>query len=319
MNKFKIIVIILIFSSTSVFAKENVIKKNVFQFLDTYHERITNRVSDRAQWFDNFFGTNRLSEDNGTILRFSLGPEWSEDEHLKWKAQLRAKFDLPNLSEHLKLIIISDTEDELIDNIDGSSLSVEQKNRTRKNFVASALRWSIDFSKKHRVDLDMGIKFRLPMSPFARAHYDKVWQLNPDWRMTFSETVFGVINDESGETTRFDFDRKITKKMWMRVSNWATWSDESQGVDLHQSLSFYQHLSNKSALSYSAGWKSITEPYLRSESYHLNLHFRQNAFRPWIFFIVKPSIEYTRTNDWNDLFRIEFAFQAIFGKLKEFN
>ncbi len=295
---------------------ENVFKINFNKFIDNSHYKITNKVSERAQWFDDFFGTEKLQSKNKTTLRFSLGPEWSEEDDLKFRLKLRAKFDLPNVNKKLKIIVISDSEDKFLNSVDGSNLpsDIIVKGQNKRNFLASALRWSLDIQKKHHFDIDMGVKFRFPISPFARVSYDKKFKLNSDWQMTFSQTLFAVLNDESGETTRLDFDRKVGKKLSLRISNWATWSDESHGVDLHQALTIYQHICLKSAVSYGIGWKSITDPQVRSDSYNIFLNDRQNIFRPWAFFVAKPYADFTRENDWESKFKIELSLQVYFGK-----
>jgi hypothetical protein len=308
---------LVIFYSVSYANAENIFKENFNKFIDNSHYKITNKVSERAQWFDNFFGTEKVNSKNKTTLRFSLGPEWSEVDHLKMQFKLRAKFDLPNVNKKLKIIIISDSEDQFVNNVDGSNVATENNTKAlnnKNNFLSSALRWSLDIKKKHHIDLDLGVKFRFPLSPFARAYYAKKIKLNSDWQMTFSQTLFAVLNDESGETTRLDFDRRIAEKLALRFSNWATWSDESEGVDLNQTLTINQHICLKSAVSYGVGWKSITDPQVRSDQYNMFMNYRQNVFRPWMFFIVKPYAEFTRKNDWNSDFKIEFLLQAYFGK-----
>lgn len=299
---------------THLLSAESFWDRHIKSFIDHSQERISNQVSERALWFDQFFG-NEKSEENGSVIRLSLGPEWSNEDKFRLRMRLKGKMDLPNFKRRFKIIFISDTEQHFDESMDGSinhSENVDRRNNN-KNFFASALRWSIDLQREHKIDLDAGIKFKFPLSPFARAQYTKKYKLNDDWQLQFSQTIFAVLNDESGETTRFDFDRRLAKKLFFRFSNWATWSDESQGVDLFQSASLYQNICVKSALHYALSWKSITDPKLMSDTYTAQLQYRQNIYRPWFYFILEPAVSYAREDDWHPETRIRFMMQFYFG------
>lgn len=291
--------------------RPSTIWRKSYQLMDKTHSKFSSSLIKRVNWFDGMFGEYKLAEDDPSYFRLKHSFVWEELEGLRYSPRLRAKVYLPNLKKKIKLIVSNDEERILKDEISGNTTPFSRSESD--NFFSSALRWTYTKSKKMDIHFDLGVKFRFPVSPYVRARYERLHNINPVWDFFFTETLFAFLNDESGSTTKFHFRRKVGDNKSIGFTTTGTFSDESSGIDWEQSTGLFHQLSDFTTISYHAGISGVTNQDFEHTEINLGINFRQQFLRSWLFYELTPEVGFARLDQWDETVRFTISVEAVLG------
>ena len=275
-------------------------------FMDRAHLAVSKKVIGLANRFDLFFGDEFIEDEVGpTFVKLSSSVKVAEQLDLDTKFRASVRIPLPRLRHRMQLLIESmDNEDESVINDD----SVEDRD------LFTGLRYIFREDARIRLQTDGGIKFRPSPEPFARLRARKTIDLDP-WAIRFTETLFWFSDKGFGETSRLDLDRKLSENALFRSTSSATWSEDSKGVDMFQSLSLFKSLNGHRALGFELSADGHTSPSTVVEKYSARVRIRRNIHDGWMFLEISPEAEFPRDRDYKFSPLMTFKLEVLFGDI----
>lgn len=286
--------------------------------IDNSHSDIGKQFVNSAQWIDRYFALDQgLHHHNQSFFRITTAVQALQSEGLQPLFQVKAKVHLPHFKKRFKLIIDSAT-DSLLQNDEGGQNRLEQgQTQDGEDFsFTTALRWSLFSSLRQHWVIDSGVKLKSPLQAFVRTEYSYQKSLNRNWTFDFNQKLFGFINNESGGSTTFDFSKLISASRLFKVHQRLHLSDESEELELTHGYILHQTISPKKNLSLGCFVYGHTDPELEHTNWLISTEYRQNIFRPWLFFYATPSISYPRSEHWKPQHQLTLGLETFFGRFQ---
>ncbi len=252
-------------------------------------------------WFDSFFSDERIDENvrAGTRVRWQNDYVLTEGGIWQYTSNVRASFKLPKTKKNINLIFESEEEDRLDDVVPNT-----------KEEVKADLGLLYELTKSKRAKLSVRVK----LSPSITFRYRYQLPITETFTTRFTQEWYRRDNID-GTTSRIDFEKKLNDHFFVRQSNTVMHSEAYQGEEWSGSLVLYQHLSDKSALSYESSVQGITDPDTYTKNTRLGVRYRTNFYRKWLFYEVVPAMNWNkelitdeREKAWEVLFRLEVNF-----------
>lgn len=267
--------------------------------LDSSHDYLVSFIDDPIIWFDSFFGDERMDEENlpVTFIRLRLVTRYTEGDGFTFPVRVRASVRMPNLNKKFRFIVIGASADESRSILSDDSSDLVDSNGNRGEKTNVGLRYSIYQSLREYISFGGGLRFSLPLEYYVRVRYRRFLHIGEVNVVRFSETGFWNSLDGFGETSRLDFDRKLTKTTSGRLSFIGTYSNISQGVDWGSEANIFKKLNKKSALSFDLGAYGRTRPVREVTTYRVGLRYRRNIYRPWLFVELAPEESWVLQDD----------------------
>ena len=268
---------------------------------DDAHTYLSIQFCEPSVWFDSFFSDERIDEEvrAGTRVRWQNDYVLTEGGTWGFKSNLNASFKLPNIKKSINLVFEGDDEEDLANVVPGAG--DEDKNNVGLLY---------EVTESERVNFSVRVK----LSPSISFRYRYTWPRSESFKIRFTQAWFRRDNAD-GTISRIDFEKKLDEKFFLRQSNSVEHSENFDGKEWTSSLVLYQHLTDKSALSYESSMAGVTEPERYTKNRRLGMRYRQNVYRKWLFYEIAPAVNWSKplpTDDreaaWEVLFRLEVNF-----------
>ncbi len=302
------LIITLLLSATAASAdtqySPHKLEKN---WLDNTHGFIVHHADNIAEWFDGFFGDARMEEEAPySTVRLRLEAAWDENSDFDHDISLRGKIRLPKLNKRLSLLFQDDDEDSR------DELNVDEQDSPDD----VALQYTAREKNNYRIDTKLGLTSSLDPKASIRYRYRR--PVNDDIFGRFSTEVGYKGGDGAALRNRLDFDKTLDAKRVLSWNNRADWKEDEHGVEWSTSLVLNRRLSHKQAIAYYLSVAGQTQPESDGldNSYGLGLRYRQNIFRPWLFYEVQPNYRWAKYENHSSrdgaagiFFRLEAVFE----------
>jgi hypothetical protein len=287
--------------------------------IDQTHLALGHRFVNSARWFDRYFNRDeQLSIPNESYFRLNTAMRRIQGDGFSPQLQFKARFHLPYFKRRFKLVVDSASESLLNEEFLGKSSTEQELDRNNdKNYsLSTALRWSIFNNLKHHWVVDSGVKIKLPMKAYLRTEYQYIKHLRYGWSLLFNQKLFAVINDESGSASLLEFSHPISDNRLLKFHHHFRLTDETDDLEFTHGLTMYQSLGRANrAISYGGHFYGRTDPKVEHIGWSIYSQYRQNIFRPWMFFYFEPSISYPREEQWKAQHHFTVGFESYFGKI----
>lgn len=268
---------------------------------DETHTYLSIQFCQPSVWFDSFFSDERSDEEvrAGTHIRWQNDYILTEGGVWQYVTNFHASFKLPHVKKSINLVFEGDEEDDLADITPGTS------DEDNKNF---GLLYEI--TKSERANFSVRVK----LSPSISLRYRYTWPVTDTFKTRFTQELSRQDNAD-GTISRIDFEKRLDERFLLRQSNSVEHSESFDGKQWLSSLVLFQHLSDKSALSYESSAVGVTEPQRYTKNRRLGIRYRRNFYREWLFYEIAPAVNWSKplaTDDrdaaWEILFRLEVNF-----------
>ncbi len=295
-------------------------------WLDRSQVRIYNTVCETAAWFDGFFGDYRYDRETGnTYGRIGVGSFYDQRDGWDQDFRLRAKYALPSIRRKGSLLVGRGDEEELIEErtvseLEGLPSRGPNDDRDDSLYVGFGFR---GFEQGARgLDYSVGVKVRSSPELYAKSSYHQGWNLSPKDYVRLRPILYWKSDEGVGSTLTVEYDRLIGEAMLFRWGNFGNISEDSDvdGVAWGESLSLFQVLSKRRALTYRVFVSGETGNEVPVKNYGFEFRYRQRILREWLF------IEYLGRLSWPRQLIIEdrdsnlgagIQLQAYFGPAPE--
>ncbi len=286
---------------------------------DRSQETISERLHRFSGVVDKFF-----AEDNYTIeskdsrMRVSLANRYQRFYDPALEPRMSLSLALPNTKRHWRLRFQSD--DESFEDHDSSLI---QQNNLAESITSTsfttALGLMLETSELINIQFDAGIRFRTPIDPFTRFRARRTFHWH-DLKFRVAETLQWRKSYGNTAETQVEFETPIFQSKYLyRTTTQITYWDINSYLSASQSFTFYQPLTDKSAIAYTFGVAGQNEDELHLKkkdqlnSYWIETRYRKNFYSNWLFYQITPGITRERDYDFRNSPRIEFKIEAVYG------
>ena len=273
---------------------------------DRVQRSISENINSAAQWIDSFFDDDRfIAEDATTKLRLSESVFLEHDEGPEYKTKVNLSIDIPKTKKRLRVFLAS--EEDTNKTPDTLFNRVENSNETS----AAGVQYFAKASKKRNLSLTTGIKLD-SAEFFIGPRYRRTFKFDT-WNLRFTQRLRWLSSKGWEATTRFDYERLLSEKLFFRHTVEGRWRKEDEGYRYEIRPSLIQQLHSKKAIEYQ--WNTLfkTKPKHRLESSVLLVRYRRNFKRKWLFYEINPQIALRNDEDFKPKAGIAFKIEVVFG------
>lgn len=279
--------------------------------LDETHAAWSRQVQDLGVRLDRLFGGTQFVPDRSSYIRVSTTLLVEEDS-TEFEPRLRARLALPNTERRLSLVLESD-DDEQFDRGPGAgdpSPPVLLRPEDDQGFTAG-LRYLRRLGNALEFDADAGIRVRAPPDPFVRARigrsfFSGLWEFRP------SEELYWRYHRGVGARTQVLAQRALAGPQFFRSISEADWVHREQQFYYAQDFIFSHEFTPLNAVQARIGGRGESSPH-RLETWFVNIGWRRNIYKRWLFAEVRPELLFEREDDFRAEPRIFLTLEAYFG------
>jgi hypothetical protein len=290
---------------------EPIQKESKLVILDTTHKYISENVEKYVTAIDRFFANEALYKyTTDSYVQLSGDVLFEETGEIGYGANLRARVDMPGTKKRFKLIFDTDPtekQDPLERSVDESPAAAVEES----DLFGSIQREREIRGWKFRPSI--GVKFNLPLEPFVKAQFTNIYPLR-SWTLRADQNFYWFDDSGFGSDSTIEFDRPVGQENLFRASSFARWTEENEFFQLSQIFTFYQTLSSRRKISYQIGAYGQTSPTWVMTDYLLVVRYRQLVHREWLFFEIRPQVQYSKENDWDDEVSLLLRLEMLFGR-----
>lgn len=266
-------------------------------WIDRMQRGVYSSVCGSAAWFDGLFGTPRYDQDSEeTFGRLGLFEKYDRRDKLDTRLRLRARFSLPNLENRLKLTLGRGDEQALVEERPTDSENPRPANLQSVDDDAWLL--GLGYNKQggleNGFDFGVGVRLSSGLDPYAKASYRHNFFFGGDTMLRFRETPFWRDSRGFGATTQVSLDHLATNTVLLRWNNIATVAEDTEGFEWGTSTTVFHSLGKRRGISYTALVGGETRADVRIQDYGIDVRYRQNVFREWLFMELSTSLTWPR-------------------------
>ncbi|WP_440903492.1 hypothetical protein ACMZOO_11560 [Catenovulum sp. SX2] len=277
---------------------------------DEVQEDVSDRITTTANWFDGFFGQDKLDKDRASAsAKLRLGYVPIERDFARFEHQFRLRARLPNLEDKWD-VIVSDYNDSN-ESHESERVINETQGQQKKEDLTVAVRYI--HSQDNRNFISTRVGFAKGADIYIRTRYRRQFSLADKLSLETEPAIYYYI--AHGYGARFDFKidyQSSETSLWRQDNSWEYIEDEEYPEWRHNLL-FYHQLNNQSALiSGIFAHGEIINGY-KLENKGIFVRYRAQALRDWFYFEIEPFIHYPDFRDHAHTpgiaLRIEINFQ----------
>ncbi|PSJ46640.1 hypothetical protein C7H85_08470 [Zobellella endophytica] len=279
------------------------------------HDAVSHWVSNTSRNIDGFFGTDdSLHVENGSYLRLSQELEWNDTENFSAESAVRFRLDLPTTKERLRLIIESDPEESQGTLAEQGSNRLRTDQRGTGSTVIGLSRLGRgDKTREWDVGVGAGVKFRLPLDPYARITGERLWQLDESpWQLASYNRASWFNEDGYSVRSKWDLGRPLDEHRHLRFVTNVQWQETVDTLEYSEAVELNQILGRRSVIRYAvvAVGQSASDP--RLHDYYLLSHYRRNLHRELLFLDVIPELHFPREQDYEPQWGLTLRLEVLF-------
>lgn len=282
--------------------------------IDRTHEAWSHQVMEIGVWLDRLFGGEEFVPDRSSYVRLRTTALLREGDS-EVEPRLRARITLPNTERRLSLMLESEDE-ERFDRGAGQEPGppVLLRSPGDGGFTAG-LRYLSQLWDVVDLDTDAGVRLRsgLP-DPFVRARIRRAVQLD-GWELRPLQELYW--REQKGAGARFQLivQRPLGGARFFRSISEVDWVHRERSTYYAQDLVFSHALSRLNAVQAVIGVRGESHPQ-RVESWFVNIGWRRNIYKDWLFAEVRPELLFERDADFQAEPRLFLTLEAYFGNFR---
>lgn len=265
---------------------------------------------------DMFF-TNQSSGANDSSIFVYTSFYKREGEKIETDFDFQLKFDLPNTTKKLK-IVIEKQQDDIANALSDTSAPETKVNTIRgrvtrkvKDSYAASASYFLKQSKYFISSLRFGIRLDLPINPYVKL------ELQKDFRakyvnMGVSQKFILYRQEGFQNVSQLSFNKKIGKNFQLDLINSLVWTDETDKFLARNNLVLYQDLGDERSLSYSLGANAKLSPAYYYDNYDVSLSYKQLLYANWLYGTFTAGADFPKADNFDDDKFVQIRFDIFF-------
>jgi hypothetical protein len=262
-------------------------------------------------------GTNQ-SDNNSSLFAYSSFTK-AEGQKLQSQYDFQAKFDLPNTTKNLKIVIEKQQDDianVLSDNAVSNNKTITQDGRTftkTQTHYMAGLKYFSKPSDFVNSSLHLGIRVDLPLNPSLKLNLDKVIKTQI-MTIGFLQELILYRQEGFSEVSQVSFNRQLTTRLSAAFVNSLVWSDATNKFVLRNNVVLSQDLANERTLTLSIGANAQFSPRTYYDSYDTSLSYRQLVFSNWLYGTTAVGANFAKSDNFNNEKFVQLRLDIYFKK-----
>lgn len=293
---------------------------NSFNWLKEQRDYLSGLITDTATSTDKFISKADFDAaiENKSYVRVRFKEYFSKAGFNEFESDIKAKIDLPNSENKIKLIFDSDPDDfESLNNqqreINTGSSGVGDK---KDNAIAGV---QIDQGKEQDEDkaehwktsFDIGVKLEIPLDPFTRLRFRRYDDLPGLWQSRFEQKFFYFESEKGGASSKLDIYRPLGADKIIRSGTWAQYLDSENEWELSQVFSHLKQIDGQRSITNEIGISGSSQPK-QVDSYWYRLEWRKLLYEDWLYTSVSPQLSFDRDEGYDARPSIFFQLEIFF-------
>lgn len=280
------------------------------QWMDDFHETISNSVYQSAAWFDDFFnaaGNIAQSPKVNAKIRLEWRPK-SRDLS-DFKARFRIKVKLPHFKNKIDLIL-ADDDDSYQNQLPLEAINIRPN---EEEHFSAALRYLHKTDKNKFTDSRIGISGG---DLFIRARHRRNIQWDNTHAFKIEPSIFYFLKEGLGSKLLLEYDHQYNENTQYRMNYTFRGSESFSGMRWKSGFYRLKHLDDTTA--------AVTSLQIEGEvngdygsiinNYTLSYRYRFNAFKKWLYFEVEPFLEWPEVDNYSTTPGIALRVEGYFYK-----
>lgn len=269
-------------------------------------------------WADRTLSASSHSlPNNESYLRLGLATESEYGDPAQFEPEVRFRLDVPTARKKFRLIIDSESEDQIPLSERERDRQLTDADRTDTETIG-ALRYLSQVGDAINLSSDLGGRLRFPPEMFWRLKAGSSWQITSDWNMAVEQRVYYYHTEGWGARSWLGAERPIGNGWSFSTSSELEWLHDERKFEAAQIASVHKRLNNRSRIRPRIGILGESQPSWRTTSYFADLTWRYRLYENWLYAELIPALTFPRDEDFKDqgsvLFRIEMYFAGTIDR-----
>lgn len=304
----KILIICLLFATTDAFAEK--FQKNM---IDRAHRNFSKGILYFSNEVDAFFSNDKYQGmQNRSRLKLSFTTRFQEATGPYVIPDINYSLVLPRTQKKLRLVLENENEERQNETRE-TNYKRNDGGRSETEATAAGLRYLVNKSGINFYQ-DTGVIVDAPPRAFVRWGAQKDIMLT-NWLLKVKEQIRWVNTTGVTSTLNIDFDRGLTRKWLLRMVNDTFWNDQDYIMVFENGPSLFYRIDNKRAMSYHAHAITINKPDFVVDNYLLQISYRQNLYKDWMFMSLTPFVNFPREENFHRTPGFLIQLDTIFGHI----
>lgn len=305
--------LLLYFCSLNLYAEDSSFEKELIE----KNKEISKEIDDIATSIDEFLSSRREVKRNRSSVNLMGFSEFREGGYFKQTGHVNLALKLPNTEKDWMIKLSSYDEEDEFEGL--------QRNREGARPQSEKYGTSVGFARSLKginATVRPRIEFKDPLVSsflFKLEQTMKFSGFNLRWQSKF----FAHSVDGTGEAFALDFDKKLSKKILLRLFNEEQYLDKYHQFTVSQGPSILYTWSDRMAISKTISFNSANrnfrppdDPY-GAGSYHLSSYnfivsFNHKLYKNIFHYRVTPSLNFEKFNNFKGKAAMIFTTEIIF-------
>lgn len=240
-----------------------------------------------------------------------------EGQSIESEYDFQLRFDFPNTTKKLK-IVIEKQQDEISDalsdtsspNEKSGSKNTKNSRNNDSNYTAGA-NLLLTQSKQFISKIGFGIRLDMPLNPSLKLDLKK--DIKTKFvRIGLLQKLIYYRQEGLQNVSQISFNKKLSKNFQTDFVNSLVWTDESDEFVLRNNIVLYQDLGDEKGLSYSIGANAKFSPTFYYDSYDASISYRQLLYSNWLYGTLSVGADFPKSNNFNDEKYVQIRFDIFF-------
>ncbi|MEK6659534.1 MAG: hypothetical protein AABY36_07645 [Campylobacterota bacterium] len=280
-------------------------------YCDEREKKIVDDFFEEQRSIDEFFKDEiYIEESEASFIQIRLATLFQSKEPTSFSPRLRAQIPLIRSQESFQFFVDDINEEQL-----NSSTSTSGEKGTDVGVSYSAPPY-----KNIKSKYSLGVR---GLSAYTSARYSKDFKIK-NWLIKPVQQFKYSTKYDFSEETNIYFDKTLNERSLFRTTLHRKTQAHIDGFDYALAFSYYLALSDRKGFSISQEFwgnskyvcDAAPEQYSGISDYSSSVSWRQDIFRKWIVYEVKPTISFHRQYDYDPNYKLGFYVDFYFGNLK---
>jgi len=290
---------------------EDLVGESAFDFLDPQYNYISDYLRRFTTSVDQFMANaEKSAESTGSYIRLTVDTTWTEGGNTDFSPGIQFRLRLPQTKKKLSLTIESDPEEKRTTQ-DIATNSTAQTKDQKDSGVYTGLEKDVSAGSNWKIRPGIGARIRSPLDFYvrARASYEKYYDL---WKFSFNESIYWFDVEGYGTDSSIDWDRLLNKDLIFRSSSFLRYTEENKYIDMSHSFFLIHQITQNRTISYQVAAFANSKPALYATGYLINVRYRQNVHKDYVFVEVSPQVNYQKENNFDSEFSLFLRLELYY-------
>ncbi|MBC7712953.1 MAG: hypothetical protein H7177_06425 [Rhizobacter sp.] len=269
---------------------------------------------------DTFFtNEGNISEQNKSSVYAYTSFTKSEGNKISSEFDFQVKFDFPNTTKNLKIVIEKqndDIADALSDNAVSNNKTITQDGKTvttRNTHYTAGANYFLNRSKYFVSFIHIGFRLDLPLNPNMKLDLEKIYKFR---YIDIGLLQKFILYRQEGfqEISQLSLGKKLNSWLQADFVHSLVYTDETDHFVLRHNLVVTQDLGRERTLSYSVGANAQLSPVYNYDSYDASISYRQLVYNKWLYGSLAVGANFAKSDHFDDEKFVQIRFDIFFQK-----